>query len=56
MAVVGKPTTVLVNPETEQGKRHLDRFEQARQQALERARRASQSPAPTKATKPPTES
>jgi hypothetical protein len=46
-------TTVRVNLETEQGKRHLKRIEQARLLELERLRLASQPPAPPEPGKPP---
>jgi hypothetical protein len=50
----GTQTTVRVNLQTEQGRRHQRRIEQAQQQALERLRKASQSPAPAADSKPPT--
>jgi hypothetical protein len=52
----GTQTTVRVNLETEQGRRHQRRIEESRQQLRDGRRRGSLFPAPTKATKPTTKS
>ena len=54
MQVLGNRTTVRIDPTTEKGQRYLRLFEQARVQALERQRQASQFPAPAEPPTKPT--